>query len=121
MASGHKRSACDMGMADFTPNARASYEAEQTMPRPSAVPPTRRYGARPAPSGSAHRAQLDLPARRLAARRASALAEFSAEHGASGLRALGGRRAAERWLVEQPADTDRPALVAALAARIAGS
>ena len=42
----------------------------------------------------AHRERLDLPARRLAARRASALADFAAEHGERGLRALGGRRAA---------------------------
>ena len=44
----------------------------------------------------AHRARLDLAARRLAARRAGALADFAAEHGERGLRALGGRRAAER-------------------------
>ena len=42
----------------------------------------------------AHRAAIDLPARRAAARRASALADFVAEHGERGLRALGGRRAA---------------------------
>ena len=38
----------------------------------------------------AHRAALDLPARRLAARRAAALADFAAEHGARG--AAGARR-----------------------------
>ena len=37
----------------------------------------------------AHRAGLDVAARRLAARRASALADFAAEHGERGLRALG--------------------------------
>jgi hypothetical protein len=41
-----------MGIPDRTPNVRASYEAEQTTPRPSGLPPTRRWGARPAPSGS---------------------------------------------------------------------
>ncbi len=42
-----------------------------------------------------HRGSLDLPARRLAARRASALTDFALEHGESGMRAIGGRRAAE--------------------------
>src|SRR6476469_6152599 len=62
----------------------------------------------------AHRAALDLPARRLAARRAGALAEFAAEHGERGLRALGGRRAAEPGL----AAADPGADVASLTARL---
>ena len=41
-----------------------------------------------------HRDRIDLPARRLRARRLSALREFTAEHGESSLRALGGRREA---------------------------
>ena len=53
-------------------------------------------------------------------RRLGALADFVAEHGARGLRALGGRRAAERFLAEQPAEADEPALVAALEARAKG-
>ena len=61
-----------------------------------------------------HRAQLDVLARRLAARRASALADFVAEHGERGLRALGGRRAAGRLLAEQDASLDVPALTRAL-------
>jgi LAO/AO transport system kinase len=48
-----------------------------------------------------HRASLDVAARRLRARRLHALADFVAEHGERGLRALGGRRAAECWLAEQ--------------------
>ncbi|MGI8506840.1 MAG: ArgK/MeaB family GTPase, partial [Solirubrobacteraceae bacterium] len=48
-----------------------------------------------------HRGQLDLPARRVRSRRMHALADFVAEHGERGLRALGGRREAERWLAEQ--------------------
>jgi LAO/AO transport system kinase len=64
-----------------------------------------------------HRERLDLPARRLAARRASALADFAAEHGERGLRALGGRRAAERALAEADPGADVPALVAALEER----
>jgi LAO/AO transport system kinase len=62
----------------------------------------------------AHRAALDLPTRRLAARRASALADFAAEHGERGVRTLGGRRAAERHLAGLDAGADVPALTAAL-------
>ena len=61
-----------------------------------------------------HRASLDLSARRLHARRLHALDDFVAEHGERGLRALGGRRAAERWLAEQDPGLDVPALTAAL-------
>jgi len=69
----------------------------------------------------AHRDGIDLPARRLRARRLHALADFAAEHGERGLRALGGRRAAERWLAEQDAGLDVPALERALAARAAAT
>jgi LAO/AO transport system kinase len=58
----------------------------------------------------AHRAGLDLPARRLRARRMHALADFVTEHGERGLRAVGGARRAERWLFEQDAGLDVPAL-----------
>jgi LAO/AO transport system kinase len=64
-----------------------------------------------------HRARLDLPTRRLAARRAGALADFVAEHGERGLRGLGGPRAARRWLDGQPPQSDLPALVEALERR----
>jgi LAO/AO transport system kinase len=67
----------------------------------------------------AHRAGLDLAARRLAARRASALADFAAEHGERGLRALGGRRAAARLLDDSDPGADVPALTAALEAAAA--
>jgi GTPase len=67
----------------------------------------------------AHRASLELPARRLRARRLHALADFVTEHGERGLRALGGRRDAERWLAEQDPGLDVPALERALAARAA--
>ncbi len=63
-----------------------------------------------------HRAALDVAASRVAARRASALADFAAEHGDRGLRALGGRRAAAAALGEQHPGADVPALVAALEA-----
>ena len=65
----------------------------------------------------AHRAGLDLPARRLAARRRHALDEFVAEHGERGLRALGGRLEAERWLERQDETIDLPSLERALEAR----
>jgi LAO/AO transport system kinase len=64
----------------------------------------------------AHRARVDLPARRLAARRASALADFTVEHGERGLRALGGSRAAASLLASQDAALDVPALTRTLEA-----
>ena len=67
-----------------------------------------------------HRASLDLPARRTRARQMHALADFAAEHGERGLRELGGRREAERWLSGQDPGLDVPALMRALEAR-AGS
>jgi LAO/AO transport system kinase len=61
-----------------------------------------------------HRDRIDLPARRLRARRLSALREFTAEHGESSLRALGGRREAERLLADRDAGESVAALVDAL-------
>jgi LAO/AO transport system kinase len=60
---------------------------------------------------AAHRDSLDLAATRTRARRLGALADFVHEHGERGLRALGGRRAAHRWLSEQPAELDEPELL----------
>lgn len=57
-----------------------------------------------------HRSSLDIRARRLTARRASALADFAAEHGERGLRALGGQRPALKLLAEQDATLDVAAL-----------
>ena len=64
-----------------------------------------------------HRARLDLAARRVAARRLGAIADFHAEYGDRGLRAVGGRRAAERWLAEQDPALDESELAAALESR----
>ena len=64
-----------------------------------------------------HRASLDLRAARTRARRLGALADYVAEHGERGLRELGGRRAAERFLATQEAALECPALVRALEAR----
>jgi LAO/AO transport system kinase len=65
-----------------------------------------------------HRAHLDVAARRLRARRAGALTDFVVERGERGLRALGGRRAAERGLTEQDPALDEAALVAGLERRM---
>ncbi len=67
----------------------------------------------------AHRERVDLGARRLAARRSAALADFAAEHGERGVRAVGGRRAALQWLGAQDAALDVPALTAVLEERAA--
>jgi GTPase len=61
-----------------------------------------------------HRAAIDLAVRRLRARRMHALADFTAEHGERGLRALGGRREAERRLAEEDPGLDVTALLHAL-------
>jgi LAO/AO transport system kinase len=58
----------------------------------------------------AHREVVDVPARRVRARRLAALADFTVEHGERALRALGGRRAAERLLAEQEPGLDTAAL-----------
>jgi LAO/AO transport system kinase len=76
----------------------------------------------PPPSGIAeladaladHREQIDIPSRRLRSRRLTALRELVAEHGESALRALGGRREAERRLAALDPALDVTALVAAL-------
>ncbi len=62
----------------------------------------------------AHRDTLDLPATRRDKRRASALADFAAEHGERGVRALGGLRAAAKLLDAEPPGADVPTLVSVL-------
>ncbi len=61
-----------------------------------------------------HREGAALAERRLRARRANALADYAHEHGERGLRALGGRSAAETLLAEQDPALDAAALVAKL-------
>jgi GTPase len=65
----------------------------------------------------AHRERIDLDATRTRARRLGALSDFIAEHGERALRALGGRRAAERFLAEQDPALPEPELVRLLAER----
>lgn len=66
---------------------------------------------------AAHRERIDLPARRVGARRAGALADFLSERGESGLRALGGRRAAQQLLDGQAPGASEPELVKELTER----
>jgi LAO/AO transport system kinase len=66
----------------------------------------------------AHRARVDLGARRVRARRSGALADFLVEHGERGLRAVGGRRAASKLLAEADPAADEPSLVAVLEAQL---
>jgi LAO/AO transport system kinase len=61
-----------------------------------------------------HRLAIDLGERRMRARRASALSDYTHEHGERGVRALGGRLAAERLLAEQEPALDTATLVALL-------
>ena len=61
-----------------------------------------------------HRDRIDVAARRVRARRLSALREFAAEHGESALRSLGGRREAQRLLESRAAGESVAELVAAL-------
>ena len=82
---------------------------------------TRSRASRSSPTRSTqHRAGLDLAATPPARPpRSDALADYVAEHGERGLRTLGGRRAAERFLAEQDAALEGPALVRALEQRAA--
>ncbi len=100
-------------VADLQASLRALGSSDTAVVPVSSVPPPAGI-AELADALDAHRARLDLPARRLRARRLHALADFAAEHGDRGLRALGGRRAAERWLDEQDPALDVPALLDAL-------
>jgi LAO/AO transport system kinase len=65
----------------------------------------------------AHRSRIDLAERRVRSRRRHAFADFVAEHGERGLRALGGRREAERRLDEEDPGLDVPALAQRLEER----
>jgi LAO/AO transport system kinase len=100
-------------MADLRASLRSLGARDTTVVAVSSVPP---------PSGideliealDTHRRAIDVPARRLRARRMHALADFAAEHGARGLRAVGGRRAAVQLLEDQDPGADVPTLTAAL-------
>jgi LAO/AO transport system kinase len=61
-----------------------------------------------------HRTRVNVGERRARARRTGALLDFTAEHGERGLRALGGRRAAEKLLAAQNPSRDSQALMVTL-------
>jgi LAO/AO transport system kinase len=61
-----------------------------------------------------HRASLDPPEARTRARRLAAVREFTAERGEGALRAIGGRREAERLLADRDASAEVPDLIAVL-------
>ena len=82
----------------------------------SSVPPPRGIDELVA-ALDARAAELDLAVCRRETRRHAALADFVAEHGDRGLRALGGRRTALRWLADQDPGLDAPALVRRLQER----
>jgi GTPase len=81
----------------------------------SSLPPPSGIGELVAALDS-HRASLDVPAARARQRRLAALAELVSEHGESALRALGGRREAEKLLAAQPPGASVPELLAVLQA-----
>jgi LAO/AO transport system kinase len=103
-------------MADLQAALLALGAASTEIVAVSSVPPPTGID-RLADALDAHRARLDLPARRLDARRRHALDDFVAEHGERGLRALGGRLEAQRWLERQAPELDVTALESALEAR----
>jgi len=104
-------------LADLRAALRSLGETRTEVLAVSSMPPASGI-AELAQALEAHRGRLDLGARRLRARRMHALADFEAEHGDHGLRALGGRREAERWLAEQDPGLAVPALQRILENRV---
>ena len=104
-------------VADLQAALRSLGEQETAVVAVSSVPPTSGVEELAA-ALEAHRGSLDLPSRRLRARRMHALADFAAEHGERGLRALGGRREVAKWLSEQDPGLDVPGLTHALEERL---
>ncbi|HWT95517.1 MAG TPA: AAA family ATPase [Solirubrobacteraceae bacterium] len=95
---------------DLSASLRSLGEREKRVVAVSSIPPVSGIDDLVA-ALDAHRASLDLPARRTDARRTSALADYVVEHGERGLRALGGRRAALRYLAELDPGLDVATLV----------
>jgi LAO/AO transport system kinase len=105
-------------MADLRAALRSLGARDTQVVAVSSAPPPSGIGEL-ADALEAHRAELDLAARRLRSRRLHALGDFAAEYGERGLRELGGRRAAERLLSAQDPALDVPALLRVLEARMA--
>jgi LAO/AO transport system kinase len=101
---------------DLSQAARSLGSREIPVVAVSSVPPPSGI-AELADALAAHREEVDLSARRLRSRRMTALRELVAEHGESALRALGGRREAERLLATQDPSLDVQELVSALRER----
>jgi LAO/AO transport system kinase len=102
---------------------RAARELKQAVKAlGSATVPVISVSSIPPPAGiedlvaalDAHRESIDIEAVRLRSRRLTALSEFGAQHGEQALRALGGRREAERFLAGQDPGLDAAALRRAL-------
>jgi LAO/AO transport system kinase len=106
-------SVADRARSDLGAALRALGASDTAVLAVSSVPPASGIAAL-ADALEDHRAGLDLGARRLRARRMHALADFGAEHGERGVRAVGGRRSAERWLEGLDPGLDVPSLRRAL-------
>lgn len=104
-------------VADLRAALRSLGERDTPVVAVSSIPPVRGIDDLLA-ALDGHRAGLDLRARRVRARRLHALDDFQAEYGERGLRALGGRREAEKWLQQQDPGLDVPTLERALVARV---
>jgi LAO/AO transport system kinase len=84
--------------------------AVSSVPPPSGIPEL-------AAAIDSHREGLEIREQRMHARRRAAVREFAAEHGDAAIRAVGGRREAERFLAEQDSAKGVSELVALLAGR----
>jgi LAO/AO transport system kinase len=109
-------SAAGRAMSDLKSALLAVGAADTEVCPVSSVPPATGFEELAA-ALEAHRRRIDLPKRRQHARRRHALEDFAVEHGERGLRALGGRVQAERWLEQQDPDLDVPSLERALGDR----
>ena len=102
---------------DLSAALRSLGERDTAVVAVSSLPPAVGDRASSSPRSTRTAPALDLAAARTRARRLGALADFVAEHGERGLRALGGRRAAVRLLAEQDPALEQPALLALLESR----
>jgi LAO/AO transport system kinase len=109
----------DRTRADLRAAVRSLGAADTEILAVSSIPPASGIGEL-VNALARHRDSLDIIRRRVASRRTHALADFTAEHGERGLRALGGRREAERWLAEQDPGADAASLQSALEDRAGG-
>ena len=95
------------GRADLRRRSARSAPPRRCSASPRCVPPPASTLS-PSPAGPPRRVDLNAPARACGV---GALADFVHEHGERGLRALGGRRAARRWLGRAGPGLDEPELL----------